>query len=402
MNSKKGKKSMKKILPLSLIALSSLLYADMSTQEFLYKDPRIMGMGSANTAVGGYSTALFYNPAGLINIKKSHGVEVELLGLSVSGSENTQSFISDLDEADTDQETIDVIKQHAGETYNVTASDYMSVSYHTENDLAFSVGLLGSADINLLPHANSGANGLLETHSRVYGGIMLGAAQKFNDLLGGDITVGLGLKYITQNSYEAGLDEGEVADNSDDLGTYLQDTYEVSNSGFGVDLGILYEPYILESLHPTIGLSVMNMGTLDFEDSYGAQPMTVNMGVSISPELSFVNSLRVAVDYVDITNTQQARVRNYNPYRSQDQYDSVDISYDALQHVRAGVSVGLFDNSWMMMTLNGGLYQGAYTAGADIQLTLLKVQFATYQEQLGAEIGQIEDRRYVVGVGLGW
>jgi hypothetical protein len=110
----------------------------------------------------------------------------------------------------------------------------------------------------------------------------------------------------------------------------------------------------------------------------------------------------LAVDYVDILNAQQARVRNYNPYRAQDQYDSVDIAFDPMQHIRAGVSVGLFDNSWAMMTLNGGLYQGAYTAGLDMQLTLLKIQLATYQEQLGAEVGQIEDRRYVVGIGLGW
>ena len=398
---------MKRLLPLSLVALSSLLYADMSTQEFLYKDSRIMGMGAANTAVGGYSTAVFYNPAGLINIKQSHGVEVELLGLNVAGSKNAKTFADDLDNANDDNadhsdDTTEVIKQHAGEVYNINVSNYSSVSYHTEGDLAFSIGLLAAADVNLFPHAYSGANGLLETHSRVYGGIVLGVAQKYNDVLGGDLTVGLGLKYITQNSYEVGLDEGEVTAHKDDLDTYIQDNYEVSNSGFGVDIGILYEPYILEGWHPAIGVSVMNMGTLDFDDVYGAQPMTINAGVSISPEVPLLSSFVVAVDYVDITNEQQARVRNYNPNRAQDQYDSVGITNDPIQHLRAGVSMGVFDNSWVTTTLNGGFYQGAYTAGLDLQLTLLKLQFATYQEQLGAEVGQIEDRRYIVGLGLGW
>jgi len=393
---------MKRLLPLSLAALGSLLYADMSTQEFLYKDSRIMSMGAANTAVGGYSTAVFYNPAGLIKIKKEHGLEVEILGLNISGSKNVKTFADDLSNANTDQETIDVIKQHAGEVYNMNVANYTSVSYHTEGDLALSVGLLASSDINLFPHAYSGANGLLETHSRAYGGIVLGAAQKYSDVMGGDVTIGMGIKYITQKSYEVALDEGEVTAHKDDLATYIQNNYEVSNSGFGVDIGLLYEPAVLEGWSPAIGVSVMNIGTLNFDNAYGAQPMTVNAGVAISPELSFVNSFKLAVDYVDILNTQQARVRGNNIYNPNIQYVNVDIAFDPIQHIRAGVSVGLFDNSWAMMTLNGGLYQGAYTAGLDMQLTLLKIQLATYQEQLGSQVGQIEDRRYVVGIGLGW
>jgi len=374
----------------------------MSTQEFLYKDARIMSMGAANTAVGGYSTAVFYNPAGLINIKKSHGYEVELLGLSVSGSKDIKTFADDLDNADTDQQTIDVIKQHAGETYNLTAGNYSSVSYHTQGDLALSIGLLAAADVNIFPHAYSGANGLLETHSRAYGGIILGAAKRYDNVMGGDLTVGLGLKYITQKSYEVGLDTEEVEQHHDDLATYIQDTYEVENSGFGADIGLLYEPYILQGWHPSIGLSVMNLGTLDFDNAYGAQPTTINLGVSIAPDVPYLNSFIVAMDYVDLTNAQQARVRNYHPYRTQDQYDNADIDYDFMQHFRAGVKCGIWDNKWVTTTLNAGLYQGAYTAGIDLQLTLLKIQFATYQEQMGAKTGQLEDRRYIVGLGIGW
>ncbi len=393
---------MKKIITLSLLSASALLYADMSQQEFLYKDPRMMGMGAASTAVGGYSTAIFYNPAGLINIKKSHGVEVELLGISVTGSKDIKSFADDLDKADTDPEIIEAVKKYSGEAFNVTASNYTSFSYHTQGDLAYSIGLLASAELNYIPHDNSGINGLLETHSRTYGGVLLGIAQKYNDVIGGALTVGIGLKFITQKSYEAGLDAGEVTEHKDDLGTYLQDNYEVSNSGFGGDIGILYEPHILSSLHPTIGLSVMNIGSLNFDDTYGSQPMTLNGGISISPEVPFLDSLVVSLDYVDILNAQQARVRNYKPYRSKDQYDNADIEFDVMQHIRAGLKVGVFDNSWITTSLMGGWYQGAYTAGIDLQLTLIKLQAATYQEQLGAKTGQLEDRRYIVGVGIGW
>jgi len=392
---------MKRLLPLSLLALGSLAYADMSTQEFLYKDPRIMGMGAANTAVGGYSTAVFYNPAGLIHIKKSHGVEFELLGISMSSSEKTKQFVDDLSNSQ-DSQIVDTVAKYSGDTFNITASNYTSLSYHTENDLAYSIGVLVAADGNFIPHANSGINGLVETHSRGYGGVILGVAQKYSDILPGSLTIGFGAKYITQNSYEAGLDAGEVTAHKDDLIQYIQDTYEVQNSGFGIDIGFLYSPVPDSALNPSIGVSVMNIGSLNFDDSYGSQPMTLNFGVSISPEISWLNSLRVAVDYVDALNAQQARIRNYNPYRSSDQYDNADIEFDMMQHVRAGLSAGLIDNSWFMMTLNAGWYQGAYTAGADLQLAILKLQIATYQEQLGAKIGQLEDRRYILGLGIGW
>jgi len=398
---------MKKLLPLSLLAFTTLIYADMSTQEFLYKDPRIMSMGGANTAVGGYSTAVFSNPAGLIKIKKSHGIEAEILGLTVTGSDKIKQFSDDLSNSK-DSEIIDTVGKYSGEAFNATISNYTSFSYHTQGDVAYSFGILAAADMNFIPHENSGANGILESHSRVYGGIFLASAKKYKgispDILGGALhgalTIGVTAKYIMQKSYEAGLDVGEVTDHKDDIVQYLQDTYEVDNSGFALDVGALYE-FDNKVWNPAIGLSVMNIGGLDF-NAYGAQPLSVNLGTSISPEISWSNSLKFAVDYIDLFNSQQARVRNYNPYRSQDQYDNADIGYDVMNHVRMGASLGLIDNSYFMTTLNAGLYKGAYTAGVDMQLTLIKLQLATYQEQLGSTLGQLEDRRYIVGLGIGW
>ena len=395
-NREEGRAIMKKIVTLSLLGAGVLLQADMSQQEFLYKDPRMMGMGAAATAVGGYSTAVFYNPAGLINIKKSHGAEVELLGISVTGSKKIRTFADDIKNANTDTEMTDVLKKYSGKAFNATVANYSSFSYHTQSDFAYSVGILVSADANFIPHANTGTSGLLETHSRGYGGVVLGAAQKYDDTLGGTLTVGIGAKYITQKSYEAGIDAGDVLKHKDDLGTYLQDNYEVKNSGFGVDVGLLYEPGILASLHPSVGLSVMNIGTLNFDNAYGAQPMTLNGGLSIAPDMPLFDSFVLSLDYIDMLNAQQARVNHDGKYQN------ADIDFDMMQHLRAGLKAGLFDNSWVTTTLMAGWYQGAYTAGVDFQLAILKIQAATYQEQAGAKTGQLEDRRYIVGLGIGW
>ena len=388
----------KYILPLA--ALSTLAYADMSVQEFVYKDPRIMGAGGANTAIGGYSTAVFYNPAGLINIKKSHGVEIELLGLSVTGSKKIQDFIEDVDNSD-ETDIVDTIKKYSGKTFNANVSNYTSASYHGDNTYAFSIGVLGSTDINMIPHANDGINGLLEVHGRAYGGVVLGGAKELQTPYGA-VVIGLSGKYITQKSYDAALTEPEIVLNKDDLATYLQDNYEKSNSGFGVDLGVLYKLPVAKEWQPTIGLSVLNAGSLNFGGVYGSVPMTVNAGVSVTKEIPIFNRIMIGVDYVDILGAKQALVRHVNPVDYYDQYKTIDANEDIMNSLRAGITLDMFDNSWVMGTLSAGWYQDDYTAGIDLQLTILKIQAATYRENVGTADNIIEDRRYVVGLGIGW
>ena len=94
---------MKKIILLSVFATTAVMAA-YSEHAYIYKDPRIMGMGGVNTAVGGYTSSVFSNPAGLSHMKKDHGLTVEVLGLGLSGSSKFQTFANDVkDAADTGQ-----------------------------------------------------------------------------------------------------------------------------------------------------------------------------------------------------------------------------------------------------------------------------------------------------------
>ena len=211
---------MKKAILFSLCS-ASLLMAGYSEHAYLYKDSRIMGMGGANVAVGGYASSVFHNPAGIRNIRQDHGVEVELLGLTAQGSSGIQDFADDIDNADTDAEMVDVLKKYSGEHFNVNVSNYSSVSYDG-NTSAWSVGVLASADGNFIAHANGGANDLLETHSRGYGGLFATYATSFTDVGPGTLDVGITGKYISQTSYEGGLGISELLNNQDDLGTYYK------------------------------------------------------------------------------------------------------------------------------------------------------------------------------------
>ena len=198
------------------------------------------------------------------------------------------------------------------------------------------------------------------------------------------------------------MTEPEIVLNKDDLATYLQDNYEKTNSGVGVDVGVLYKLPVAKEWQPTIGLSVLNAGSLNYGDVYGSVPMTVNAGISVTKEVPYLNRIIVGVDYVDILGAKQALVRHVNPTDYYDQYKTIDANEDFTNNIRAGLTIDMFDNMWVMGSLSAGWYQEAYTAGIDLQLTILKIQAATYRENVGTADNIIEDRRYVVGLGIGW
>lgn len=391
---------MKKTLLFSLCSASALM-AGYSEHAYLYKDARIMGMGGANVAVGGYSTSVFHNPAGILNVKKSHGLEVELLGLGVQATADIQNFADDLDTADGDTQAVsDVLKKYSGDHFNIGVSNYSSVTNNGDS-FAWSVGVLAAVDGNFIAHSNGGSNGLLETHSRGYGGLVAAVASSFENVGPGTLDVGIGVKYISQQSYEGGIIVSDIVDNQDDLGTFIQDKYERKSSGYGIDLGVNYKLFPNNYWHPAVGMSILNIGNMKMDNNYGKQPMTVNLGASVSPEVAFLEHFILAVDYVDLLNANETRFYTFTQsgdISTQEDFEEADF----MKRLRLGVSAGIFDNSWFMLTLNGGLYQGNYTFGVDLQAAIVKLGFATYAEEIGPKAGDLTDRRYMVNLGIGW
>ena len=389
----------KQIISMALLGATTSLFALGAEHAYLYKDARIMGMGGANVAVGGYSTSVFSNPAGLASIKKDHGFVVDLLGLGVSASAKTSDFISDIDEADTDEEMTDVLQKYAGEHFNISVDNYTAVSKNSD-EFAWSIGLLTAVDVNFQAHPNgSTSGGLLATTSRAYGGVVLGAAKPY-DTEYGRVDVGVGLKYITQQSYEGSLGINELLDDTVDIGDKLQDKYEQESSGFGLDIGVTYYPLADSFWNPAFGLSILNIGSMDMDDNFGGQPMTVNIGASVTPEVAYVDKLVLAIDYVDMFNANVTRMYNYS--------DSGEVTYtdyeesDIMKRIRLGASACIMDTSYFSTTLKLGMYQAAYTAGVDMEITAIKLSFATYEEQVGTGSVDIPDRRYMAQIGIGW
>ena len=392
---------MKRLLSLTLLCATSSLMALGGEHAYLYKDPRIMGMGGANIAVGGYSTSVFSNPAGLSKLNKENGMVVDILGIGASTSQNTLTFLSDIGDVETDtnvnpnatNDMIALLSKYSGKYFHIGANNYTSVSNNSDS-FAWSVGLLAAGDVNYMVHANGGAS-FLETSSRAYGGVVLGGSNKYSTDLG-SLDIGIGLKYITQTSYEGGLTINDLVNNND-IAKYLEDKYKKQSSGFGLDIGAILSPFKESALHPAIGFSILNIGSMGMDNSYGAQPMTVNVGASISPEVPLIESFTLAVDYVDLLNANKVRFYDINGLVDSDLSES-----DFMKRLRIGVGLGLLNSTFLSLKLNAGLYQSAYTAGAEIELALFKVALTTYQEEVGTGSASNTDRRYMAQIGFGW
>ena len=381
----------KTLLSLALLGATSSLFALGAEHAYLYKDSRIMGMGGANIAVGSYSTSVFSNPAGLTNIKKDHGIVVDIIGLGASVTADSQDFVTDVDDAgdDTDK-MIDVLEKYNGKPFHLGIDNYSSISKNSDA-FAWSIGILAAVDNNFMTHAST-LN--LEASTRGYGGVILGAAKSY-DTDFGKLDVGVGLKYIVQQSYEGMLDVNDLT-SDEDIADILQEKYEKESSGFGVDIGVVLHPAPNSYWHPAIGMSIMNIGSMNMDDNYGGQPTTINIGASITPEVSFMNKLVVAVDYVDMFDANEARF-----YNMDESIEDLSES-DMMKRIRFGVGMGLIDTSFFSTTLNLGMYQSAYTAGVDMDILLLKLSFATYEEEVGTGSASNPDRRYMAKLGLGW
>ncbi len=392
----------KQIISMALLGATTSLLALGAEHAYLYKDSRIMGMGGANVAVGSYSTSVFSNPAGLARIEKDHGFVVDILGLGIAASDKTSDFISDISDAadsdDTDEMTA-VLKKYAGEHFNVSVDNYSAVSKNSDI-FAWSIGILAASDVNFQAHPNGSPDGgLLATTSRAYGGLVLGVAKPYETDYG-RVDIGVGLKYISQVSYEGSLGINELLDENEDIGDKLQEKYEQESSGFGLDLGVTYYPFADSFWNPAFGLSILNIGSMDMDDNYGGQPMTVNIGASVTPEVALIDKLVLAIDYVDMFNANITRIYDYHDgdHVTYTDYEESDI----MKRIRLGASATLIDSSYFSTTLKLGMYQGAYTAGLDMELTVMKLSFATYEEQVGTGDVDIPDRRYMAQIGIGW
>jgi hypothetical protein len=325
----------------------------------VYPSARAMGMGGAYTAVADDFGAMFYNPAGLTAVDGAH---LDLANLEAEASDNAKDLVKDLKDVDQNNvsQATDVISRHIGEHFRLRADTFPNLVTHD-----FGVGLLVQATADGEVHSPS--NPRVDVIAHVDTAALVSVARA----LGPDkrLSVGVTGKLVRRQGGARTFTALDVASDNFDPFSDLND----SDTDFAFDLGAVYRPGL--PLSPALAVSALNLTDLDF-GTLGKVPYQVNVGASISPKLGPVG-LILAADWVDVTN-------------------QLATDSDARKRTNVGAEARL----WKFLAVRAGYHQGYYTAGATLNLWVVKLDFASYGEELGAYGGQREDRRYIARIDL--
>ncbi|RME66591.1 MAG: hypothetical protein D6778_04475 [Nitrospirae bacterium] len=357
---------------------------------YLYKDPRIMAMGGANVAVGGYAASMFHNPAGVGTIPEEYGFEIDLIGLTGSVSKDGKDFVDDLNDAfdtgdlnnngntadDQTKAVLDVLKKYRGKTLHYGLNSLLSISRRF-GPLGVSIAALGSLNIDAQVHQGFSSQGIVSLNGSFTYGPVAGLSYAFMDE---KLIVGASAKVMHRESVVHDFTAREIVENQTDLENYFTDELLKKGDAFGLDLGAIYRLPEILGFSPSVGVSYLNIGDLDFGEA-GKVPGTVNIGAALEArrDAFFFDRIVLALDLVDIT-------KNY-------EQDS-----DLGKRLRAGAELRVWGGGLTDMILRAGSYQGYWTAGVEFRLAMVRLVASSYAEEMGGYSGQDENRRYMLSL----
>ncbi len=335
---------------------------------------RPLGMGNAFVGQADDFNALYYNPAGLAWLKTW---TFEVLALRGEVSANTTNAISDISSfaksgSGSTSDTIDLIKNQGGkplgfslgmEPYFVAPGFGFALALDMPTQLTFHNDI--TFDVNAGP--------------RIYAPIGL-AGSFFRDRL----ALGMNAKIVGHLGVDRTFDIdalNNLSNGSSGSGSLAD--YVVGGYGIGIDLGLLFRPDSKKDT--TFGVSILDFGGTTFK------ALSSGKSVTGAPE-----ARRPAV----------STGISFKPIKTDGHYVSVNADVAAINqpvHYSKKINLGTEYGLGEFLKLQGGLHQGEWTAGLQLDIMLLRLRLASYAEQLGTAAGQDEllsDRRYAIHMNL--
>jgi hypothetical protein len=324
----------------------------------LFRGVRPLGMGGAFLTLSNDENALFYNPAGLNDVKDARGAILNPYG---AVSENSLGFIRDLQDLEgTDEAAVaDLLNQHVGEHQHSQAA--LFPNFYARN---FAFGLLGSATMDLVVRNPANPEVVTDVKADLAG--LVGVAHGF---LKQTVQVGVTGKYVRREGVKKTFQAADIVVDFDPFADRAKETDFAFDIGTKVNMPVLFRP--------SIALVVQNIGDLDFE-ALGTIPQQIHLGVGLQPDfLGLSNTL--AIEMHDVTK-------------------EIESDDDTYKRVHLGAEVRFPK----ILAVQAGVNQGYYTAGVTLDFRILTVAAATYAEEMGSAAGQRADRRYVAQITLGF
>lgn len=345
--------------------LSLFLSRDLFASElpYLYKGPRPLGMGGAFVALSNDANALFYNPAGLADVKETR---MSLFDIETEVGEGAYDFYSDALDVDTDNEAevAQFLRKYMGDYAHAAVTSFPN---YTRPNFAF--GLIASMKSNL--QVRSRQYPKLHVDAIEDAGMCAGYAKAFMD---DSLLVGSSLKYLYRKSIEEQYTVPDII--THDFSDRLDDD---TNDGSGVllDIGVIYRLNEFKPNGKDVGLQVgLSANNLIGSDLGDAQDLDEHIDIGISSRLEKVT---IALDYVDL-------------------FGQMGEDDDIGKRIHFGIEY----TPTKTLVLRTGFNQGYLTFGASLVTRVVQLDVLTYAEEVGTYSGQCDNRRYLLRMGLGF
>lgn len=348
---------------LALIAIS--VPASALEFDFFYRGIRPLGMGDAFTAVANDENAAFYNPAGLDSVKKGR---IEAFPLTVEYASNTPKLINDMNDIDTGDlpATTDTLRKHIGKPQYARVSLFPNYTRH-----GFEIGVLAQAKFRGEAHQPSFP--YVDVEGGADGAGVVAFSKGFDARKGKDrFSIGITGMFVQRKGLSKRYTATDLADKNYDFQNDLN-----TGSALGFNLGGIYQ-FKKWPFKPAVGLSIQNVGDMDFGSDVGKVEQTINFGVSIT-DFIWKFPTTIALDYKDIAG-------------------ELGNDKDKGKRIYLGAEIDLHKR----FTVRAGLNQGYVSFGAEFRFWVIKLAYARYSEEVGAFAGQKDEERNVFLLTIGW
>lgn len=387
---------MRKILPLLIFSLLPVTVSAQTTSTIPPSHPSIMrgtrplGMGNAGIAMPGTDeNAMFYNPAAINDYERRLRFRlvspmIDLTTASIGLIQDVRDLVDNINnnEGDTSAQinTFNTfVTNHTGEFHSLDVRLPVIMAMHQW----FAVGIV--ADSRTTVSFRNRAFSNFELNSRSDGGGVIGSAYNFKDLLGiqQNVQAGVDVKVLYRLSIDQVLTTDDIIATTD-----FKDAIPLNRGlGVGVDLGLkgeipTFDLKALDFLKPTVGFVWQDIGNTKFQGDVEDTEQSIGLGAAFHP--TFQLAKRDWQTHLDID------LREINQ----------PVSFPKKLSLGGELVAPKF--GFFRPSIRVGADQLYITAGATFDFRFLKLEFATYGEELGRFTRQKQSRRIAGNISFGF
>lgn len=382
--------------------------ATAGERPMFVRGARALGMGDAFTAVADDQNVFFYNPAGAV---QRTGAAFTLLDIPISAGSDLKEvidFISDNEDSLKNFDSLSLPEQSALLTkidqelvplrpvFGFGAPNISYLSGPMGAGFHWGAGLFGQAN-GQFGFVSGSTEPVAYYDLNADASPMAFLAKRFDSipLLPGKLGVGATYKYLRRAQAQ------DASVTFSDLDNFNEPPLQ-QGRGHGLDLGAFYQP----TNRIRIAAALLDFGgtSIEFdataaENGFSAQPARsetiparLNCGIAWTPArlgigpigLPTGDRLTLAADFRDLGDADKTKF-----------IDGSRIDDSALKRLHVGA-----EYRWWFLRARGGINQGFPAVGIGIDVPLLKLDYAYYQEEVGGFGGSDKKASHILSLAL--